>query len=460
MSWKDAQQWRAEGLPLTTPSDEACKMFDATVTQIAKTCEDPTVGGTGTTLQKMLEADPNFVLGLALKNHLSRKKSFNDAKYAAELDQLVALAEKQNVTSREKLHVQAIKLQAEGEGMKACQVWERILVDHPHDILALRFAYMSYLVSGQSAQIRDTVCRVLPQWNISHPLYGYLLGLYAFGLEETNLFDQAEKTAKKALELNRQDSWATHSMTHVMESMGRTREGETFLSATESDWAPLSHVTYHLYWHWSLYNIEEGNFENALSVFDSKIASHLKNSGSWFTMTDATSILYRLEFEGVNVGDRWKTIYDFCVGHPWEHTWAFEDAHLLIGCSRGKDQEKCKQVMNSLKDFAEHGQGDMKRLTSVSIPLLEAIQCYEAEDYAGAIDILLPIRYNIIQIGGSHAQRDVFNLLLLHAAIKSKEPVHHKIARSLLMERRQLKEKSPMVDRLLEKVQAAISAES
>ena len=50
--------------------------------------------------------------------------------------------------------------------------WEDILVDHPLDLWALKLANLGYIYSGNSAQLRDSVARVLPHWSASTPLYG------------------------------------------------------------------------------------------------------------------------------------------------------------------------------------------------------------------------------------------------------------------------------------------------
>ena len=63
--------------------------------------------------------------------------------------------------------------------------WERILADHPTDALALRLVQDAYFFLGRSAAIRDCAERVLPAWDRDNPLAGFVLGLYAFGLEET-----------------------------------------------------------------------------------------------------------------------------------------------------------------------------------------------------------------------------------------------------------------------------------
>ena len=54
----------------------------------------------------------------------------------------------------------------------ATEVWESILVDHPLDMLALKFAHDSYFYLGHSAQIRDSIARVIPHYKTSNPFYG------------------------------------------------------------------------------------------------------------------------------------------------------------------------------------------------------------------------------------------------------------------------------------------------
>lgn len=70
------------------------------------------------------------------------------------------------------------------------------------------------------------------------------------------------------------------------------------------------------------------------------------------------------------------------------------------------------------------------------------------------LELLLPIRYRIIQIGGSNAQRDIFNQLLIHAALNCTSGVHKNVARNLLMERDALKPNSPLTQRLIRKAAA------
>jgi hypothetical protein len=65
------------------------------------------------------------------------------------------------------------------------------------------------------------------------------------------------------------------------------------------------------------------------------------------------------------------------------------------------------------------------------IAMAEAFMAYDEGDYGKAVELANRKRYQLFQMGGSNAQRDVFHLFLLHAALKSDQPKHHKLARSV-----------------------------
>ena len=55
--------------------------------------------------------------------------------------------------------------------------------------------------------------------------------------------------------------------------------------------------------------------------------------------------------------------------------------------------------------FRETGKGDNQRIAQeVGVPLCDALVAYDAGDFATAVSLVNPLRYKIINIGGSHAQ--------------------------------------------------------
>ncbi|KAK3586633.1 hypothetical protein CHS0354_028490 [Potamilus streckersoni] len=458
-AWRDSQAWTKFGTPLSTNSNEACKLFDATLTQYIGWYDDPSMCGMGNCCDGMLKADPDFVMGHVLKNGLNvlgtGRTTRLDPDFSRDIQNMEDLASRQKLTPREHKHVEAVKLWADGEMAKACDIWESILLYNPLDILALKFAHDSYFFLGFSSQMRDSIGRILPHWKPDMPLYGYLLGMHSFGLEETNFYPEAEETAKKGLEINRHDAWSTHTVAHVMEMTGRQDEGIRFMSGTENDWAKCGMLACHNYWHWCLYNIEKGNHEEALGIVDSQILPRAKASGAMLDNVDACSVLYRLEMEGVNVKDRWQDLYEICRSHTDDHVLVFNDIHILMAMLGVEDKTVTRKMMDSIRDFIKAGKGDNRDITaSVGLPICEALIAYDDGDYAKATELMYPLRYKVVTIGGSHAQRDLYNQFLIHAALKSPKKEHNKLARHLLMERKALKPCAPLTDRLIERAMA------
>ncbi|XP_012881171.1 PREDICTED: tetratricopeptide repeat protein 38-like [Dipodomys ordii] len=201
---RDCQAWKDAGLPLSTSSNEACKLFDATLTQWIKWTNDETLGGIEGCLSKLRAADPTFAMGHVISNGLVLLGTGTSVKLNKELDlavkKMVEMAKTQPLTPREQLHVAAVETLAKGNMPKASDLWEQILQDHPTDMLALKFAHGAFFSLGYQEQMRDSVARVFPFWTSDIPLSNYVKGMYSFGLMETNFYSKAENLAKEGRE--------------------------------------------------------------------------------------------------------------------------------------------------------------------------------------------------------------------------------------------------------------------
>jgi hypothetical protein len=67
--------------------------------------------------------------------------------------------------------------------------------------------------------------------------------------------------------------------------------------------------------------------------------------------------------------------------------------------------------------------------------LLESFLEFRDGNYSKVVELLEPMRYDLTHIGGSGAQRDVINLMLISAAMKSGQNKDRKLARVLITER-------------------------
>ncbi|XP_046841168.1 tetratricopeptide repeat protein 38-like [Xenia sp. Carnegie-2017] len=456
--WRDLAAWKSEGLSLSTTSDRSAKLFDAAVTQYLGWYDDPNVGGLESSLKEMMEGDPDFVMGQVLSSGLeligTGTNIWKNDGLRQSIDRMVKLVEKPEtiLTDRERKHVTAIQNWSQGFVEKAGNIWEDILNEYPTDVTALKFAHDSYFYLGYQEQLRDSIAKVMPHWNETMPLYGFLNGMYAFGLVETNFYNKAETYAKKGLQINPYDCWSTHALCHVIEMEGRNDEGIKFLDDTEEYWTRGEMLACHNYWHWALYHIEKEEYETAIDIYDQQVSKRCK-SGAMLDLVDGSSLLYRLELEGVNVKDRWREMRELWGDkHADDHVLVFNDLHLLMCTLRSKDEEETKKIMQSLKDYMQEREGNNRDVCDeVGLKMCEAFEYFDKEDYEKSTDLLAPLRYKIVKIGGSNAQRDIFNQFLIHSALRSPRKSHQCFARALLAERKALKSNSPLTDRLISK---------
>ncbi|XP_044939621.1 tetratricopeptide repeat protein 38 isoform X1 [Mustela putorius furo] len=502
-SLRDCQAWKDAGLPLSTTSNEACKLFDATLTQYVKWTNDRSLGGIEGCLSKLQAADPTFAMGHAIANGLVLIGTGSSVRLDRELDQavktMVEVSQTQLLTQRERLHVSAVETFAKGNFSRACELWEQILWDHPTDMLALKFSHDAYFYLGYQEQMRDSVARIYPFWTPSIPLSSYVKGIYSFGLMETNFYDKAEKLAKEALSINPTDAWSVHTIAHIHEMKAEIKDGVEFMQSSEAHWKDSDMLACHNYWHWALYLIEKGEYEAALTIYDNHVFPSLKASGAMLDVVDSCSMLYRLQMEGVSVGERWQEVLPITQKHSRDHILLFNDAHFLMASLGARDSGTTQELLTTLQDASKcvpppaisrqdmaillgarvafpspcwgwkpqcHGcrlpQGarapgeNCQHLLArdVGLPLCQALVEAENGNPGRVLELLLPIRYRIIQIGGSNAQRDIFNQLLIHAALNCTSGVHKNVARNLLMERDALKPNSPLTQRLIRKAAA------
>jgi tetratricopeptide (TPR) repeat protein len=418
---RDQQGLALAGVP------ESAGAFDRAMADYYGLTGDP-VG----VLKSALARDPGFALGGVATAALFMIGGFRGDH--PEVMSALRAAETSigRASQREQNHLAAAKAWARGAFSQAILQWERILADHPTDALALRLVQDAYFFLGRSAAIRDCAERVLPAWNRDNPLAGFVLGLYAFGLEETGDLERAEDSAREALARNPRDAWATHALAHVMETANRHEEGVAFLKSTRGDWAHAHFMAHHNGWHLALFLIEQGRFDEVLADYDRLTAPKLADDAT-LDRVDASSLLWRLELAGVDVGERWAPVANTWMAHIDDHLLAFNDLHCAFAAARSPDPDHVTRLRRSLDAYERIGSGENRKVTSeIGRPLIDGVLAFAAGDYGRAVESVLPHRQACARIGGSHAQRDVINLTLIAAAERSSE---WELARALLAER-------------------------
>jgi hypothetical protein len=91
---------------------------------------------------------------------------------------------------------------------------------------------------------------------------------------------------------------------------------------------------------------------------------------------------------------------------------------------------------------------------TVGIPVVEAFAAFHRGAWAEVVELLLPVRFDLWQIGGSHAQRDVIDWTLTEAAVRAGQ---RDVALSLAHERLAARPRSAPNRRFLHHAEAISS---
>lgn len=390
-------------------------------------------------VDKIIAAHPDFVMAHAFR--AGALATATDKAFEPELVRSVAAAEAlaAGANDRERMHVAAVRAWLDGDWERAVETWGRAAIAYPRDLLALQFAHVGDFFLGYSHMLRDRVARALPHWTRDMPGYGFVIGMYAFGLEEAGEYEQAETQGREAVALNRQDGWAVHAVTHVMEMQGRAEEGAKFLEDGVDGWAPNSMFAYHLWWHQALFLLDAGDPSAALKLFDDKISA--AGFGQALELLDGSALLWRLWLLDHDVGDRWHGLAEKWKSRMDDAYYAFNDVNAMMAYVGVGDRDAQARQIEAVRRAASGTGTNAMMSREVGVPACEGFAAFGRGDYLQAIEILLPLRAKANRFGGSHAQRDMFSWTITEAAIRLG---NRALADAFVAERLSWKPRSPV----------------
>ena len=150
-------------------------------------------------IDRVLADDPHYVPG-----HCLRAAVIVGADAAAARPRLAASlaaieADCPDADDPARRHADAARAWLDGDPVLAAERYGAIVIDRPHDVLALATAHALDFRLGRRHMLRDRPAQALPAWNAAMPGYASVLAMYAFGLEENGQYRQAEELARRAL---------------------------------------------------------------------------------------------------------------------------------------------------------------------------------------------------------------------------------------------------------------------
>jgi hypothetical protein len=270
-------------------------------------------------------------------------------------------------------------------------------------------------VMGRPVEMRRSVEGVMAAWS-NHPARGYLLGCHAFTLEETGEYAAAERTGRLGVALAPDDAWGLHAVAHVHDMTGRARDGLNWLAGREASWAHCNNFRFHVWWHRALMHLDLQEYDAVLALYDADIRA--ERTDDYRDVANAASLLSRLELEGVDVGSRWDELADLSERRATDGCLAFADLHYLLAlCGGGRDAAAAGLIARMAQ--ARTDTSEARRIIAhPGLHLAKGIQAFAQGEYSVAWLHLREGRGDSQQIGGSHAQRDIFARITIEAALR------------------------------------------
>ncbi len=375
---------------------------------------------TPTHLAATLDAAPDFALGHAVKAMfyvlLGRAETTETAHEALVTAQQCAKVTP--VSPREQSFLTAVATWMSGQSRDALKSFETNLATNPTDMLAVKLDHALRFVLGDSRGMRRMLEQVMPAYGTDHAGYGYLMGCHAFALEETGDYAAAQIAGRKGMLISPDDAWGLHAVAHVHDMTADAAGGIKWLAGRENAWAHCHNFRYHVWWHKALMHLDLGEIDVVMDLYDTEIRKD--HTDDYRDISNATSLLSRLELDGVDVGDRWEELAEISSHRTEDGCLIFADLHYMLALVGGKRDDAITTMMGRLHRDAKMGQTDVQRaMAAPGLSAAAGLEAFGEAQYDVAFVNLARARATIRDAGGSHAQRDVFERLTIDSGIRA-----------------------------------------
>lgn len=362
------------------------------------------------------EEDPGFALAhIAEARLLQFRGRFAEAREAAERAQLAA----PGVSRRERQHVACIATAVAGDPQGALARVREHLAEFPRDAFVLSQATGVYGLIGFSGRLE----RNEEQLALLEPLvpaYGddwWFLSQLAFAYNELFRHAEARAAVEASLAGNPRNGHAAHTVAHIAYETGDAAGGASFLRSWLAEYNPAHQLYVHNHWHLALFELAEGEVEAVLERYERVIRPGRATSPALGTLADAASLLWRLTLTELPASELpWEEVAEFAAAafpRPGT-TWA--DAHCMAAWCAVADERRLIALIGGLRDRAAGGKG---YAGPVLVTLAEGFLAYAHGEWGLAANLFGMAMPEVVRLGGSHAQRELFEDTLIAACARA-----------------------------------------
>jgi len=329
---------------------------------------------------------------------------------------------KNNATERERSHVNVLHLAIHGQSAQALACALEHLDQWPRDILIFSlpmgaFGLLAFSGMADHDQARVDLCERHARHFADNDWWFLTYRGWSHG--ERGNVALGHRLTEHALAVRPANANAAHAHAHVCYEMGASAEAETFIA----DWLPgyardgILHG--HIAWHGALLALERGDAERALAIHRQHVAPAVNQGLPINILSDAAGLLWRLHAYGHAVPrELWQDAARYASGYFQEAGLAFMDVHMaLIAAATGDDAVLAARVQ-ALDDLLA---ADKLPAGPVVPAVCRAVQAFAQQRYADCARLLEPVAVEVVRLGGSGAQRELFEDTLLQAWLRAGE---------------------------------------
>jgi len=367
-------------------------------------------------LARVLEREPDAMLPLAAKGLfcllLGRREMVEAAQAAAAAAHLSPGAPPRALAWRA-----ALDGWLDGNPGAAIFHLEGVLARNSADTATAKLCHAIRFVIGDAPGMRRSIERALDGHGADHPLRGYVLGCQAFALEETGDYAAAEAAGLAGLDRAADDAWGLHAVAHVYDMTHRPKLGLALLDQNEAAWSHCNNFRFHVWWHKALMHLDQGEHDRVLDLYDTRIRN--EKTDDYRDVSNAASLLVRLELEGIAVGGRWEELADLAEARVGDGCLVFADLHYMLALTGDTRHDAARRLVARVA-ASGNGWTEQGRIAAhPGVAAAEGLAAFGDGQYGPAFDRLHRARAHMPTIGGSHAQRDVFERITVDAGIRA-----------------------------------------
>jgi len=367
-------------------------------------------------LREAIAADPGFALAhVALARQVQLA---GDVKTAARHKEL-AVELVAGATRRERQHVEALVPALEGDGARALELMREHLAEFPRDayILFQVIGPFGLVAFGGSEDWRRETFELLDPMAGDYGDDWWFLTTHAFAHNELAHFEEAMRLGRRSLDLYARQGNGAHTMAHVLFETGDVAGGEAFLGSWLPGYERAATIFSHLAWHQALFALQSGKAADVLAIYARDLAPGVCPGTPVIAIADAASLLWRCDLYGVErPPETRRELSAFATAAFPRAGITFADLHCALALAAAGDGERLDRLIAELRERERDGK---QPAGPVVTALAEAIADFAAGDYERVVDRLLPVRPQVVRVGGSNAQREVFEDTLLEACIRA-----------------------------------------